>query len=307
MSHHNRSRDYYSKSCNLDLAVPGVRAQTTPAGLIGGSRQIVLLAPPSADLPCRSERIDRDPAMHQRLLAQAQRLRARTYLLDGAIKPWQLSAGRRFVQRGDDRSWHLLVLDSSGEVAGCARYRPHSSDTSFEELGVSESALAQDPCWGPTLRQTIESEMKRARRQGFGFVECGGWALAEHIRCSFEAVRIVLCMYALARMFRGVLGITTATKRHHSSTILRRMGGHRLQLGGLELPPYYDPQYNCEMELLGFDSSAPNAKFEDSIAYCQLMLSSAPVVQARHTPRFFIHPIACPIGPTARWAASVAS
>jgi hypothetical protein len=270
------------------------------------SRQIVLLAPPSAVLPCNTERLDRDPAKHGRLLAQAQRVRATTYLRDGAIKPWQLSADHRFVQQGDDTSWHLLVLDGAGEVAGCARYRPHSADTTFEALGVSDSALARDVCWGPALRQAIEAEMKRARRQGLGFVECGGWALAESIRCSFEAVRIVLCMYALARMFRGVLGITTATKRHHSSTILQRIGGRKLQFSGTELPSYFDPQYNCEMEILGFDSSAPNAKFEESIAYCQLMLTTTPVIQARHVPRFFTYPVASSMDHTARWAEAAA-
>jgi hypothetical protein len=308
MINHNRSRDYYSDPCNKDLAVAGVRSTSTTSVVSARrSRQIVLLAPPSEGLPGHTKRLDRDPVRHDHLLAQAQRLRAKTYLRDGAIKPWQLSADDRFVQHGDDASWHLLVLDGSGVVAGCARYRPHSADTTFEELGVSDSALASDGCWGPALRQAIEAEMKRARRQGFGFVECGGWALAESIRCSFEAVRIVLCMYALARMFRGVLGITTATKRHHSSTILQRMGGRRLQVSGTELPSYFDPQYNCEMEILGFDSSAPNEKFEDSIAYCQLMLSTAPVIQARQMPRFFTYPVASSMKHTARWAEAAAS
>jgi hypothetical protein len=308
MTNHNRSRDYYSDPCNHDLAVSGVReTNATPAGFMKRSRQMVLLAPASARLPGNTERIDRNPAAHDHLLAEAQRLRARTYLRDGAIKPWQLSSDFRFVQSGDDASWHVLVLDDDGEVAGCARYRPHSADTNFEELGVSDSALARDGQWGTTLRQAVEAEMKRARRQGFGFVECGGWALAENIRCSVEAVRIVLCMYALARMFRGVLGLTTATKRHHSSTILQRIGGRRLQVSGMELPSYFDPQYNCEMDILGFDSSAPNPKFEDSIAYCQLMLSAAPVVQARHAPRYFTYPVASSMEHTARWAEAAAS
>jgi hypothetical protein len=253
------------------------------------------------------ERLDRDPVRHDRLLAQAQRLRARTYLRDGAIRPWQLSADHRFVQPGDDASWHLLVLDGAGDVAGCARYRPHSADTSFEELGVSDSALARDGRWGPALRRALEAEMKRARRQGFGFAECGGWALDESIRCSFEAVRMVLCMYALARTLRGALGITTATKRHHSSTILQRMGGRRLQVLGTELPSYFDPQYDCEMEILGFDSSAPSAKFEESVAYCQLMLSAAPVIQTRHVSRYFTYPVAASMEHTARWAEAAAS
>jgi hypothetical protein len=52
-----------------------------------------------------------------------------------------------------------------------------------------------------------------------------------------------------------------ATVRHSSSTILRRLGGSLLEVGGAMVPPYYDPKYRCEMELLRFDSRRPSAKY----------------------------------------------
>ena len=62
-------------------------------------------------------------------------------------------------------------------------------------------------------------------------------------------------------MFGGALGVTTATVRHCSSRILRRLGGAQLEIDGTIVPPYYDPHYDCTMELLRFDSSRPNSRY----------------------------------------------
>jgi len=244
------------------------------------TRQMVLLAPSTAHVPVSFARLDVDPVRHRQLLETAQRLRARSYLHDGAIEPWQVSKDGRFKQEGDEQSWHLLVLDSTGKVGGCARYRPHRADVAFSTLSVSKSAIAKAQDWGPKLRGAIQADLQQARQRGIGYVECGGWALADDLRCSTEAVRMALSMYALARICGGVLGVTTATTRHHSSDILRRIGGQSLKVGPLDVPPYYDPQYACEMEILRFDSSAPQQRFESKVQTYELDLSQAPVVQS---------------------------
>ena len=244
------------------------------------NRQMVLLAPSTAHVPASFARLDIDPARHRNLLATAQRLRAQSYLQDGAIEQWQVSRDGRFEQEGDTQSWHLLVLDSTGKVGGCARYRPHRADVAFSTLSVSRSAIAKAEDWGPKLRWAIQADLQQARQRGIGYVECGGWALADDLRCSTEAVRMALSMYALARIFGGVLGVTTATTRHHSSDILRRIGGQSLKVGQLDVPPYYDPQYDCEMEILRFDSSAPQQRFESKVQTYEFDLSQTPVVQS---------------------------
>jgi hypothetical protein len=259
----------------------GGEAHGTTTTRATSGRQMVLLAPASAYVPESFHSLEVDPRTHRSLLARAQRLRAQSYLQDGAIEPWQISDDGRFEQDGDQQSWHLLILDSAGEVAGCARYRPHRNDAQFTALSVSHSALANTQDWGPKLRWAIQSDLNQARKRGIGYVECGGWALAEEIRCSTEAVRMALSMYALARKFGGVLGVTTATTRHHSSAILRRLGGHSLKVGNLDMPPYFDPQYDCEMEILRFDSSAPEPRFEPRIQAYEQELSVTPIVQSR--------------------------
>jgi hypothetical protein len=89
---------------------------------------------------------------------------------------------------------------------------------------------------------------------------------------------LALAAYALGRSFGGALGLTTATVRHSSSRILRRLGGSLLEVAGALVPPYYDPRYACEMELLRFDSRRPCVKYGGLIDLLGRKLANVPVV-----------------------------
>ena len=52
---------------------------------------------------------------------------------------------------------------------------------------------------------------------------------------------------------------------------------------GVELPPYYDPQYSCEMEMLRFDSSFPNPRYDGWIEEIRAHLHAAPVVRCKQS------------------------
>jgi hypothetical protein len=111
-----------------------------------------------------------------------------------------------------------------------------------------------------------------------GFGEVGGWAVAEDYRRTLEPLRIILATYALLELLGGCVGVATATSRHSSATMLRRIGLHSLQSDGVDLPPYYDPQYSCEMEVLRFDSRYPNPKYREWVDQLASYLIAAPVV-----------------------------
>jgi hypothetical protein len=145
-------------------------------------------------------------------------------------------------------------------------------------LGVRQSALAKCEQWGDKLRSAIEQDLQLARRRDFAYVEMGGWALREDVRCSTEALRIALGAYALARNLGGAISVTTATVRHCSSSILRRIGGQPLALGRNELPAYHDARYKCEMSILRFDSDQPNPRYAAWIEQIREELLSAPVI-----------------------------
>jgi hypothetical protein len=230
-------------------------------GSLHASRRIVLLAPHRTAVPKQMARRAQESHDYSALMASMQRLRGDIYLRDGAIKPWQLTADGRHVTETDETSWHVLIVDC-GKVSGCARYTPYPHNAAFTSLGVSRCALAQSDEWGSRLRLAVEQEMNAARRDGLACVEVGGWALAEELRGTAEALRVAMASYALAHLLGGCLGLCTATHRHHSSSILRRIGGRPLQASGVELPPYYDPAYECQMELLRFDSRHLSGRYQ---------------------------------------------
>jgi hypothetical protein len=111
-----------------------------------------------------------------------------------------------------------------------------------------------------------------------GFGEVGGWAVAESHRRTLEPVGILLATYGLLELLGGCLGVATATFRHSSSTILRKIGLSSLLAQGEELKPYFDPAYGCQMEVLRFDSRFPGAKYAGWVAELSNTLKDAAVV-----------------------------
>ena len=243
--------------------------------------ELVLLAPAGCFIPESFTRRYVDRNRHARWLSEAQRVRGSIYLADGAVQASQLTADGRHVQRTDYDSWHLLAVDGNGEVQGCARYRHLTGNVGFDDLGVRESWLARCDQWGLSLRAAVESEIVRAKQRGAAFSEVGGWAIVPEKRCTTEALRIAMATYSLAQILGGCVGISTATERHRSSSILRRIGGRSLEYGGTELPSYYDPQYRCRMEVLRFDSSSPDASCRRWVEQLSSQLAEVSVVVAR--------------------------
>jgi hypothetical protein len=244
------------------------------------TRQMVLIAPIRAELPSALTTPCVVPAVRESLLAEVQRLRGRVYLDDGALLSRQLTPDGRHVQAIDDHSWHLVVLNGRGQVSGCVRYWQPAPRTSFSELGVARCALVGDSTWGRLFQCAVQAQREEAERRGIGYAELGGWALSEELRHSAYAVRMAISLYGLARILGGTLAISTATTRHHSSDILKRIGGRPLSVNGVELPPYYDPQYGCDMEVLRFDSSIPNTKFQSGLERSLNELTKLPVLSS---------------------------
>jgi hypothetical protein len=271
--------------------------------------ELVLLAPEGGYVPESFARRCVDRGEFARRLSEAQRVRGRIYLADGAVRPEQLTLDGRHVQRADYDSWHVLAVDANGEVQGCARYRHLTGPVGFDDLGVRESWLARCAQWGVSLRAAVESEILMARQRGMAFAEAGGWAIAPEKRFTTEALRIAMASFSLARLLGGCVGITTATERHRSASILRRIGGRALECGGTKLPSYYDPQYQCQMEVLRFDSSSPDASCRRWVEQLSERLTEVPVLVARepeeslYAPAPLTMPAAWPALPRLRWVA----
>jgi len=217
-----------------------------------------------------------DPAAYDDLIAAMQRFRGEVYLADGAIQRGDLHDGRH-RQSIDEQSWHVLSLDSSGRICACLRHLEERHAARFEDLWVRHAALADVPELSSRFRTAVENEMSRARSHRISFGEVGGWAVAEAHRWTVEPLRVVLATYGLLQLRGGCAGVATATFRHGSSAILRRIGLSSLDYGGMELPPYFDHRYGCEMEVLRFDSRFPNPKYLEAVAEFSSALFAAPV------------------------------
>ena len=249
-----------------------------PGSFVSSHQQLMLLAPPDAPIPRGFRNVKVDPEQHAAILADMQKMRGRVYLDDGALTPEQLEEDERHRAPADDSSWHLLTLDGHGSVSGCVRYREHRNTVSFHDLGLRTCALAECHRWGARLEAAVESDLAHARQRAISFVEVGGWALAKERRCTGEALRTALAMYSLAENLGGCIGLATATVRHRSASILKRIGGTSLEIGGETLPAYYDPQYSCEMEIVRFKSDAPNHKYRRWIDHISESLLHVPVL-----------------------------
>jgi len=223
--------------------------------------RLLLLAPTARAVRDCFRNVTFDHRSHGERVREMQRLRGRIYLEDGAIERRHLSTDGLHRTPEDERSWHLLMQGRDRRISACAWYLEHENTTSIQSLRVRNCPLAETEGSRDKLHAAVTSEIDRARQDGLRYAEVGGWAVSKQCRCTSEGLLLALAAYSLGRRLGGVLGITTATVRHSSSTILRRLGGSLLEVGGTVVPPYFDPKYNCEMELLRFDSRRPNAKY----------------------------------------------
>lgn len=252
--------------------------------------RLVLLAPP-ADVPTFFHDVDTNPLRHQMLKREMQKLRGSIYLEDGAVQQEQLSKDGLHETPEDDRSWHLLTVDARDRVTGCAWYLEHRGPVRVDDLRVRHCPLARMKTWRDTLWKGVESELARARKEYLRYAEVGGWAVSKESRCTSEGLLLALAGYSLGQIGGGALGITTATVRHCSSTILRRLGGSPLEAAGAVIPPYYDPKYRCQMEILRFDSRRPSAKYAGLIDVLREKMADVRVVALSTAAPAFAPPV----------------
>jgi hypothetical protein len=239
--------------------------------------QFAILAPKGAATPFPSTNVCRDKIRYARLLAEMQRLRGRVALHEGAISASMVDSDARYAMPADEQCWHLLRIGRDGRVAGCARILVHPRNVIFARLRIASSSVARCASWAKHVRDAVESELERARLNGMTTVEPGGWVVEQALRGTSEAVAIALSAFAWAQTLGDCIGFLTATVKHGSSTILRRLGSRNLQTEGKTIPGYFEPAWGCDAELLRFDTNSLNPRFEGALTSARSKLLSAPV------------------------------
>jgi hypothetical protein len=227
-----------------------------------------LLAPGGISTSNVSGANDCERDSYAQYLSSLQKLRAESYLSDGAITPERIDKEGRFPMHRDEDCWHFLLIDPAQEVIGCVRYLAHPATATVRDLLIGQSPLGNDPFWGKKFAQALESHLEFARRNALTFVEVGGWAINTAYRHTRAALEILLASFAWAKMIGGGIGCCTATVRNNSASMLRRIGGCSFEFGNEIIPPYNDPKYGCTMEALRFhfqDFDPRYQKMVDSI------------------------------------------
>ncbi len=236
--------------------------------------QFKVLAPAWSDVPPQFNESKVDAGLHEKLIFDTQMVRGLALRECGPIGPHLLPDGRHF-QQIDAESWHILIQNGDGHILGCARYRPLQG--SPDQLVASQSALSRSLRYGPVLRAVMDRLFANARKRNKQCGEAGGWVVRREIRGSMAALNIALMTFALAEHLNCGLGITTATRMHHSASMLCRLGARRVA----ELPPYYEPKYGSIMELLQFDLSQASQRWVAKLDEFRTKILSIPVICAR--------------------------
>jgi hypothetical protein len=239
--------------------------------------RLLLIAPPDVRIHKSFRNVCVDAAGHDMLVRQVQAMRGQVYLADGAIQRHQLTRDGRHQTSEDVRAWHLVMTNRLNRVTACLWYLEHDPSVTVDELRVRQCPLVQIG-WRDRLWAAVSAELGRARREKLRYAEIGGWAVAPEYRGSTKGLALALASFALGRVSGGALGITTATVRHCSSSILRRVGGYGLEADGEAIPSYFDDRYNCEMELLRFDSRRPSPAYAGIIEQLRGRLAGVRVI-----------------------------
>ena len=122
--------------------------------------------------------------------------------------------------------------------------------------------------------------LQQARHQSISYGEVGGWALAREYRNTRAALELVIGSYAWAKLFGDCVCSCTATVRNNSASILKRLGAEPIRVEDTLLPPYFDPQYDCVMELLTFDSRQLCEKYKPLLNQVLPRLQESTVTRA---------------------------
>src|SRR5262245_29480124 len=203
---------------------------------------------------------------HAAAISEIQRFRARVYVAHGALPASALDGRGRHFQWFDFENHHLCLRNGAGQIRGCLRLRLHNRGVKLHDLRIHELIRRLPMPLAETCNRAVVALLERSCSEGLRFGDVGGWAVDEELRQSRVSVLLPVACWVVYPILHHVLAVASATTRHQSSEILKRIGGFALRYGSEELPQFVDDFHGCEMELLGFDSRSPQPRYERTVA-----------------------------------------
>jgi hypothetical protein len=245
-----------------------------------GSARLQLIAPSTrAKVLQTFSCVAADLGRHAEMIDRIQRFRSGVYRADGAIPRSDSGDATNHSLNLDHRSWHVLVTGDDEQILACLRYthlvgRP----ILLGRLHLMRMVERAEPETARKLRAAVQVFLDEANRRGNSMSEVGGWATGPEVRNSVKGLLLVCACWFLAELLQDPLGLATATTRHNSAGILRRLGGFSLDCGGMALDAFFDGYHGCEMQILGFSAHGLASQYRSTAADITSYLRNAPVL-----------------------------
>jgi hypothetical protein len=238
--------------------------------------ELIIIPPlfPSLDVDCVIGETFPSIAEHCDAFSEIQRFRGRVYVADSAIPASALDEKGRHSQDFDFENYHLCLRNLEGQIRGCFRLRLHPLGAAIRDLKLYDVIERMPRELADLSYGALAAVFELSSREGIRIGEVGGWAIDEKLRHHCAATLLPFAAWALYQVIGNAMVVASATTRHHSSAILKRMGGFALMYGGTKSPRFVDDFHGCELELLGFDSRRPHPKYEKLVAELKEVLLS---------------------------------
>ncbi len=235
----------------------------------------LLLAPANARIPNVFSRVEENKQAHETWLKQAQQLRGRVYLEDGAITQDDLDNTGRHISRHDECSWHFLVLDAEEHLRGVMRCQFWYPQQKLPEISEMHLYPLLERMKQPT-REQYQNSIKAfiaAQQTKNCFFEVAGLAVESSSQGITVGSMLGVSGYSIANLKDSGTAIAAATNRHNASRLFHKLGG----FGFENLTPFFDSRYGCEMEFIGFNSLEPAPAIKEMITIVEEKLCAAQV------------------------------
>jgi len=230
--------------------------------------ELIVIPPlsPSPDLEWIVGERFSSPAEHRAAISEVQRFRGQVYVADGAIPASALDEEGRHYQEFDYENYHLCLLSPEQQIRGCFRLRLHKPAAEIRDLRLHDVIERMPSGLAALCHGALASLFELSCREGVRIGEVGGWAVDERLRHRRASTILPFAAWSLYQIVGDAIVLASATNRHQSSAILKRIGGFALMHGEERLPCFMDDFHGCEMELLGFDSRRPHPAYAKIVA-----------------------------------------
>jgi hypothetical protein len=222
------------------------------------TKSFEIVAPGASAVPSSFEQTVCDSERCSRRISEIQRLRGQVYLADGAIRKEDLTADGRQVDPADDSAWHIVITGSGQEVVGCIRIAHLGMSPSFSQFHQHEIIERMPEPSRGHYRLAFQNVISDPNKKEIGFGDTGAWAVAKGAHNHGLGVALIIVGWALYRHLGDAWVMAMATQRHRASELLKALGASALAMDGVPLPSFFDPAYDCTMELLVFDTRHPS-------------------------------------------------